>query len=373
MKKILHIGFNDIRLMVRDKIFFFWTLLFPLVFIFIFGNLFRGNTGSVNASLMVLNHDKGGWGHSFIEKLKAPGINLEIIDQEPEKYNRILVIPSDFSEKIQQRQSQSLIFKKNSKANVNAAAQVETKIIQAIAKTITDLILHSEENIDDFSKQSHEFKNIIEIKSKFPDNTIKKVPSGFDHTIPGVIVQFIMMMVLIYGGVTVLDDRRKGVLIRILYSSISIPGLWGAKFFGRLMMGLLQALILIVTGILFFHFNLGNVFLSLLNVFIFSLAIASLSIFVGSVLEKEDLIVGLSVLAANIFAALGGCWWPIEIVPPVFKSIAMLSPAYWAMDGFHQIIFFNKGLGDISLNFIVLLGFTAIFTYLAIKFFKIKD
>ena len=373
MKKIWHIGFNDIKLMVRDKVFFFWTLVFPLVFIFIFGNLFRGDTGPVNASLKVLNLDKGQWGAHFIEKLKAPGIDLEVIQQEPEQYNRILVIPADFSEKIRQKQSQSLVFKKDSKANANAAAQVETKIIQAIAKTITELILHPDADIDTFFEKSVEFRNIIEVKSQFPENTITKVPSGFDHTIPGILVQFIMMMVLIYGGVTVMEDRKRGVLTRILYSSVSIPGLWGGKFLGRLLMGILQAIILIVTGLLFFHLNLGNVFLSLLNVVVFSVAIASLSIFIGSVLGKEDLIIGISVLAANIFAALGGCWWPIEIVPQTFKNIAVISPAYWAMDGFHQIIFFNKGLADIAVNLLVLLGYTAVFTFLAIKYFKIKD
>jgi ABC-2 type transport system permease protein len=91
------------------------------------------------------------------------------------------------------------------------------------------------------------------------------------------------------------------------------------------------------------------------------------------VLKKEDLIVGVSVLTANMFAALAGCWWPIEVVPQTFRTIGMISPAYWAMDVFHQVIFFNKGLTDILFNFIVLMGFTLVFTLLAIKFFKIKD
>ena len=402
MKIIWHIGWNDIKLMVRDKVFFVWTLLFPLVFIFIFGNLYRGDPGPAQASLMVLNQDRGQWGAYFIEKIKSPGIALELIEAEPENYNRILVIPGDFSEKIEAKTAQELVFKKHADANVNAAAQVKTKIVQAIAKVITELILHGDRDLDTFfnntpkkhaknqafemtpPKERHQtdrewvggaspFKNIIEIKSQFPEGTLTKTPSGFDHVIPGTLVQFIMMMVLIYGGISVMMDRKNGVLSRILFSSASIPELWGGKFLGRLMMGIIQALILIVTGILFFRLNLGNYFLSLLNVLVFSIAIASLSIFIGSVLKKEDLIIGVSVLLANLFAALGGCWWPSEIVPQTVKTIGMVSPAYWAMDAFHQIIFFNKGLADILMNFIVLLGFTVIFTLLAIKFFKIKE
>jgi len=402
MRIIWHIGWNDIKIMVRDKVFFVWTLLFPLVFIFIFGNLYRGDTAPTQASLMVLNQDRGQWGAYFIEKIKSPGIAIEVIEKEPGNYNRILVIPKDFSEKIAAKTAQELVFKKHADANVNAAAQVKTKIIQAIAKTITELILHGDRDPDNFfnntpekhaknqafemtpPKERHQadrewaggatpFKNIIEIKSQFPEGTLTKTPSGFDHVIPGTLVQFIMMMVLIYGGISVMTDRKHGVLSRILFSSASIPELWGGKFLGRLLMGILQALILIVTGILFFRLNPGNYFLSLLNVLVFSIAIASLSIFIGSVLKKEDLIIGVSVLLANLFAALGGCWWPSEIVPQAFKTIGMISPAYWAMDAFHQVIFFKKGLADILMNFIVLLGFAVIFTILAIKFFKIKE
>jgi ABC-2 type transport system permease protein len=373
MKKIWHIGFNDIRLMVKDKIFFFWVLIFPLLFIFIFGNLFKGDSGNAKASLEVINLDKGKWGNYFIEKLKSPSILLKVLDKEPEQYNRILVIPEDFSQKIMEKKSQALSLKKRSGANIKAAAQAETKIIQAIAKVITELILYGDNDIAAFFQDKPEFKNILQVKAKFPEGTVTRKPWGFDHVIPGVLVQFIMMMVLIYGGVSVMTDRKRGVLTRIMYASTSTVELFGGKFLGRLLMGILQSAILIIVGILFYNLNLGNIFLSFLNVLIFSITIAALSIFIGSVMGKEELIVGISVLSANIFAALGGCWWPIEVVPSTFKTLGMISPAYWAMDAFHQIIFFNKGFADVSLNFIVLLGFTAIFTVLAVKFFKLKD
>ncbi|MDQ1352109.1 MAG: transporter permease [Acidobacteriota bacterium] len=371
MKQIWHIAFIDIKRMVRDKTYFFWTLLFPLVFIFIFGNLFKGDTQPTVAALVVVNRDTGPWGAYFIEKIKAPGIDVQVKDKEPAEYSRILVIPEDFSKKITDKKVQQLVFKKNADANVQAAAQVETKIIQAIARTIAELILHPDTAT--FFTQPQPFKDFIEIKAGFPENTLKKTPSGFDHVIPGTIVQFIMMMVMIYGGIVVMVDRQQGILSRVLFSSTSIGQLWGGKFLGRLVMGIIQAFILVIAGKLFFNLNLGNNFLSLLNVAVFSITIASLSIFIGSVLNKEDLIVGVSILLANTFAALGGCWWPIEIVPQTFRTLGMISPAYWAMDSFHKIIFFNGGFGDIGLNLIVLLGFALVFTFLAVRFFRIRD
>lgn len=373
MKKIWHIGLLDIRLMVRDKTFFFWVLIFPLVFIFIFGSMYKDRDQDVKASLKIVNNDSGQWGSYFIETLDAPGINLEVLEVAPEKYNRILFIPEDFSINIETKKNQQLTLVKRSGASMEAAAQVEVKIVQSIAKLITQLIVHREKDITHLLREKPEFKNLLKIDSRFPEGAMTQTPTGFDHVIPGVLVQFVMMMVFIYGGITVMMDRKAGTLTRILYSSVSTGQLFGGKFLGRLMMGIVQAAILIATGLLFFDLNLGNVFYSVLNVLIFAITAAAIGIFVGSVFSEEGIIVGISILLANMFSALGGCWWPIEFVPPAIRTAGMISPAYWAMDVFHKIIFFNKGFSDIFINFLVLLGFAAAFTVLAVKFFKIKE
>ena len=41
LKRILHVAGNDLRIMVGDKIFFFWTLAFPVLFIVLFGLVFK--------------------------------------------------------------------------------------------------------------------------------------------------------------------------------------------------------------------------------------------------------------------------------------------------------------------------------------------
>ncbi len=182
-----------------------------------------------------------------------------------------------------------------------------------------------------------------------------------------------MMMVIIYGGVTVMEDRKKGILGRMLFSPLSTGELFQAKLAGRWLMGLIQALMLIVVGKIFFHLNLGNFPLSLLVIAVFSLAMAALSIFIGSLCTKEDMIIGLAVLLSNIFAALGGCWWPNEIVSPGIRKIAMVSPAYWAMDALHKLTFFRGGFSDILPHLGILLALSIVLAIFAGRYFKIRD
>jgi len=373
-KRILHVAAVDLRLMVGDKVFFFWTLAFPILFIVLFGFLYKSSDNAPNvAELAVVNLDQGRWGAYFIGQIETPGLAVTVTDKEPAGYSRLIVLPPDFSAKIEARLGQNLAFKKREGASSQAAARVETRLYQAIARTISELILYGTGDLAKFLDGHAELRDLVVVKGEFPANTVTVVPSGFDHSIPGTTIQFIMMMVLIYGGVSIMEDRKKGILGRMLFSPLSTGELFRAKLLARWLIGLLQALMLFVVGKIFFKLNLGSVPLALLVIAVFALAMAALSLFVGSLISKEDTIIGLSVLLANMFAALGGCWWPNEIVPPAVRTVARISPAYWAMDALHRLTFFQGGFADIALQVGVLAGLAAVLTVVAGKVFRIRD
>ena len=70
---------------------------------------------------------------------------------------------------------------------------------------------------------------------------------------------------------------------------------------------------------------------------------ASLALLLGSLVQNPGQAVGIGVLASNALAALGGCWWPIEITPPWMQTLAMFLPTGWAMDAMHRLISFRAG------------------------------
>jgi len=374
LQRILHVAVNDLRIMVGDKAFFFWSLVFPLLFIVLFGLLYKASDSApAVAELTVVDLDEGRWSAYFLDKIKAPTVELKIVASEPDEYNRLIVLPADFSAGIEARRDQALAFKKRADASMKAAARVETRLYQAIARVLGELILYGDGDLTKFLDGHAEFRDIVQVKSRFPENTVTVVPSGFDHSIPGTTIQFIMMMVIIYGGITVMEDRKKGILGRMLFSPLSKAEVFQAKLFGRWLMGLVQALILIFVGMLFFKLSLGDFPLALLVIGVFAMAMAALSVFIGSLCRKEDVIIGLAVLLANIFAGLGGCWWPNEIVPLGVRKAAMISPAYWAMDALHKLRFFQGGFGDILPNLGVLLALTIVVSVIAGRYFKIRD
>jgi ABC-2 type transport system permease protein len=76
------------------------------------------------------------------------------------------------------------------------------------------------------------------------------------------------------------------------------------------------------------------------------------------------------VLASLLMAALGGCWWPLEIGPPALKIVALCTPTGWALQALHQLISFGSGFEAVLLPLAVLVAFGAAANLLAARFFR---
>jgi ABC-2 type transport system permease protein len=86
-----------------------------------------------------------------------------------------------------------------------------------------------------------------------------------------------------------------------------------------------------------------------------------LSLLVGVVCVTEKQVNLVAIFGTMGLSALGGCWWPIEIVPESFKTIATFTPSYWAMHGIQSVLYFGRSHEVLRLEVPVLLGFAALF------------
>jgi ABC-type multidrug transport system permease subunit len=99
-------------------------------------------------------------------------------------------------------------------------------------------------------------------------------------------------------------------------------------------------------------------------------AAGALGVFVGSLAAAEDRVVPICVLASILMGALGGCWWPLEAAPPVFKTIALCLPTGWALAGLNQLISFGSGIEAALWPMAALLVFGVVTNALAMRFFR---
>jgi ABC-2 type transport system permease protein len=198
------------------------------------------------------------------------------------------------------------------------------------------------------------------------------VPSGFGQSVPGTLTMIVLMMTLIYGGVFLIIEKQQGMLRRQLSLPVTRGQVVAGKLLGRLLIAGLQIVLLLAVARFVFGLSLGSspAGLALLTAS-YALAVACASIFLGAVFSTTEQASTVGWIASLVMAGLGGCWWPSEVMPEWLQTAAHAFPTAWAMDGFHALISFGRGVEAVALPSLALLAFAALFGVLGTRFLRI--
>lgn len=370
------IAVNDLKLSIRDKMFFFWLLIFPLLFAVIFGTAFPESTDEIRkVDLKVLDNDQSTLSQALVEEMKEENYAVAEIKLEEEKEARTLIIPEGFSQKILSGKKTELILEKLSNSDMEASQAAYANVLKAIIKILTKVVLIAPEDESELDNQYErtEIERLITIKTE-QGGQLESIPAGYNHSIPAVAVAFVIFTILMYGGIILLQERRHGQLERIFLSPATFSTIIAGKWLSRVILGMIQVILLLMVGRFIFKVYFGDSIPSIFLLFLFFCGtIAGMSILFGSLIRKEEIIVILNILVANLMASLGGCWWPLELVPSGIRKIGFIFPTGWAMDGLHKLIFFGDDFNAVLPHVGVLFLFTVIFLVLATKFFKLRN
>jgi ABC-type multidrug transport system permease subunit len=151
------------------------------------------------------------------------------------------------------------------------------------------------------------------------------------------------LLVLFTGGTVMLVvERRNGLLRRLASSPMSRGAVVAGKWGSRMLVGMVQLGVAMLTGRLLFGVTWAPLPAVLVLLTAYASLAAALAILIGSLCRTEAQAIGFGVIATNVLAALGGCWWPIEVTPEWAQHLALFLPTGWAMDGLHKLMSFGK-------------------------------
>ncbi|MEM7126517.1 MAG: ABC transporter permease [Chloroflexota bacterium] len=192
---------------------------------------------------------------------------------------------------------------------------------------------------------------------------------GFGQSIPGMGTMYVMFTVLAATSV-LMRERNQWTLQRLAALPISRATILSGKIITYFILGMIQFLIIFAVGLLVgldFGSQPLNLFLIMMA---FVLCITALAFAIAPWMKNQAQAGGVSRLLALAFAPLGGAWWPLEIVPDFMRTIGHLSPVAWAMDAFHDIMWYSGGFLEIIPELGVLLGAAAVLFGIGVRGFK---
>jgi ABC-2 type transport system permease protein len=194
-------------------------------------------------------------------------------------------------------------------------------------------------------------------------------PTGFNQSVPGMGTMFVLMTVLV-GMVMLVNERNNWTLQRVVMMPVSRSQILAGKILSRFLLGIITFTLLIIVGTLV-GVNFGSNPLGIaLIVIVYTLCVTALAFAIAPLLRTEMQVSAIANLLGIVLAALGGAWWPLEIVPDFMRTIAHISPISWAMNSFNELIFYGGGLGDIVVNLGVLLAATVVLFGIGVMNFK---
>ena len=105
-------------------------------------------------------------------------------------------------------------------------------------------------------RQIREAPNPVKLSSQFAGR--KPVPSGYNFSLPGNLVMYLMLNLMVFGGAAMAGSRRSGIIKRLMTSAASRLEIVLGKIYGNTLLGAAQVIFFLLLGKYVFHVNLGS-------------------------------------------------------------------------------------------------------------------
>jgi ABC-2 type transport system permease protein len=187
-----------------------------------------------------------------------------------------------------------------------------------------------------------------ETLGRVPESGLK-LKRAAQHVGPSYTIFFVMMFLML-SAKEMVTERQDRTLDRLMVSRASSLDLVLGFFLGGMVLGLLQSGILLALNMLPpFAVDYGDSPSGLILVVLLFAGVSSAgSVLLGTLARTGAQADGLGMAVTMIMAALGGLWWPLEIVPEFMRQLGRALPTGQAITVFHDMIGRGYGVGELT-------------------------
>lgn len=400
MRRLWHVALHDLRLHVAEKSNVFFLFLMPMGFIFFFAMVNQGAKGpeEVRVSLPIVDRDGGFLAVALAEQLRGENFETRVYTGEEADTtairSRFIEIPDSFTARVLAGTETTVALRAPASSNVSYDFAAEIRLHLAQVRFLGNLLRWVERRdsvatSDPAEVDPAEMGRFLALVSEPSQVTVQSeyagrgrpVPVGTQQSIPGVMVMFVVMTVLIGGSEALTQEKEFGTLRRLASTPLSRVQVLLGKTLGLTLLGLTQALVLIVAtevlsrfGLLGLDFIWSRHLVGLVPLLVvYCACVAALGIVLGGLFRTRQQSESLAWLVGMALSGLGGAWWPLEIVPDTMQVVGRFSPTSWAMDGLHSLITFGHGLSSLTVPLLVLTGMTVVFWAIGTRTLRFTD
>ena len=361
MQALLALTVANIRSYVRDRAALFWTLAFPLIFIFMFGFIFQSG-GESRLTLGWVDEDGSPAAMQLREGFASQeGTELTNSDKDAAlgamrqgDVDAVIVIPAGYSEAVAAgaggtgRPTPIVVYTDPSRSNLVASVY---QSVQAVLGVVNlggrpPLVVPQPETLQT------ENLNFI---SYF-------VPSMLGLSV---------MQVGIFAAIPLVADREKLILKRLAATPLRRWQLVGSNVLMRLLIALAQAIIIVGVGVAVFGVQIvGSLLLAGAFIALGAMTFLALGYVLASFARTEDAANGMTSVVQFPMMFLSGTFFPLEQMPDFLRTIAGVIPLTYLSDALRQVMVGGAAFAPLWLCAVVLVAWLVICFGIASRTFR---
>lgn len=351
----------SIRRYFRDKVALFFTVLFPLIFLFVFGSFSKHN--DVNFHIGLINQSHSQFSQKFVQDTKAnkmfkvdsqvTDLNIAKTKMSRSEIDATLILPPGFGDiKNNVPGGQAVIYYDQN--NVSAATTLQA-VLEGQFEGINAKLV----------KQQAPFK----VVSK---STNTQGLSKLDYTVSG-LIGFSIMGLGIFGPVNYFPQMKKeGVLRRLHITPLRPWQFFVSSVLSNAVIGLFSIAIMIgVASSPLFHYRIIGNYLELAVFLIFSiLMIFGIGLSIGGWAKNENQAAPLANIVTFPMLFLSGTFFPRFSMAPWLQHVTSFLPLTPVIDGIRMIATEGRHLTDIGPQLGLIALWTVVIYAVAFRVFR---
>ncbi|MCW1907870.1 MAG: ABC transporter permease [Candidatus Saccharibacteria bacterium] len=348
------------RRFFRDKLALFFTVIFPLIFLLIFGAMSRG--GDLSFKIALINQSDTEFARQYVENAKGDKLfkindDVTTLEQAQEKMKRseidaTIVLPKEFGQvNDKQPTGQAKVIYT---ANNEQSAQTLLSVLEAQFKEINNQLVPTAEPFTVAGERSNE-----------------RSLSRFDYTFAG-LLGFSIIGLGIFGPVNVFPELKKqGILRRLHTTPLKVWQYFVSNVIAQAVVGLITLSVSFIVAILIFDLKVVGSYLDLAAFIVLSIiSIYGIGLAIGGWAKNERQAAPLSNIVVFPMMFLSGTFFPRYAMPQWLQGISDYLPLTPVIDGIRLIATEGKGLTDVTSQLGLIAIWTVIIYIIAFRTFR---
>ncbi|MFI8852014.1 ABC transporter permease [Streptomyces sp. NPDC053499] len=354
MKAFLSLSLAMARGLARDRAAVFFTMIFPLMFLMLFGALFKDQ----------------GVGKSEIVQVGAVKVLDDMPDKERAGLRDVLEVEKtdgsaaarkEALEKVRKGDADAAVFQRDGKVQLrySAADQVRSGTVQGLLDSI---VQQANQRATGQPPAFAMHSGSVEDESTKP----------IQFLTPGLLGWAVAMGGVFGSAFNLVSWRRKRILRRLWLAPINARAVVGARIGVNLVTAFAQtAIFLTVASLPYYGLKLtGHWWLCLPLVACGTLAFMSIGLLVGSFAKTEEAANGLAQIVILPMAFLSGAFFPLDSAPQWVRTVSEFLPLKHLSQAMQDVLSRGESWGAALPVMGGLLLFAAVLTLIASRLFR---